>query len=88
MSDKNLDFYHDEVRLHPAASPQSRSARVYRVDASDMPMGNHNVNKMLSAAKRRHKKLTDLDMDDLTARKINEQPTDDGGYIEVVVVEP
>lgn len=90
MSDRSPDFYHDEVHLHPAAHPQSRSARVYRVEAGDMPGSpsiSHSVQEMVAAAKRRHRKITGLDMDELTARKIDDGSSGSGGYIEVVVVE-
>jgi len=90
MSDRTLDFYHDEKHLHPAANPQSRSARVYRVEAGEMPGApqlSHSVQEMMEAAKRRHAKAMDVDRDDLTMRKIGEGASEDGGYIEVVVVE-
>jgi len=87
---ETLDWYHDEVHLHPAAHPQSRSARVYRVEAEDMPGApklSHSVQEMMAAAKRRHSKAIGVDQDELTARKIGESSSDTGGYIEVVVVE-
>jgi len=90
MSDRKLDFYHDEVHLHPAAHPQSRSSRVYRVNTNEMagaPTLSHSVNEMMSAAKGRHARVMGVGRSELTARKIDEGTNDDGGYIEVVVVE-
>lgn len=79
--------FHDKKHVSPAAVPQSRNARVYQVNADDMPGKprlNTTVEAMMSHAKVRHAKVMDYHHDDLTARKIGEN--EDG--IVVVVIEP
>lgn len=81
------EFYQDKVFLPPAAEPQSRSARVYTVFATEMPGAptiTHTVSEMVNHAKRRHEKVSNYNRDELTARKIGESDED----ITVVVIEP
>jgi len=82
--------YHNKKFLSPAAKPESRSSRVYRVEASEMPGSPDifNARQLVDTAKRNHAKISDYDKSDLIARKINESSNENGGYIEVVVVEP
>jgi hypothetical protein len=75
-------MFFDRPHLHPAPEPQSRSARVYRVDMDELVCDATSRNAV-SVAKRNHAKTSGRQLDDLVARKIGHGD----GHIDVVVVE-